>query len=145
MNLNQKTSPLKNTLFIAFTILGVFNNWSNNLFAQCQEPPKGWFVIICLNHTEASQVRFEIGVGGDQNTHRAWTTWTKGQPTVLSVPIEFRYAKEIWLKAYAIPEKDVSLCICFNDHVTQKMTFDEDEEHETNRDDDNECECGIPR
>ncbi|MBN9483095.1 MAG: hypothetical protein BGO70_01265 [Bacteroidetes bacterium 43-93] len=141
---------MKACLALAFIIL--ISSLGNGAYCQlqdCKNAPRGWFVIICINQTNASQIKFEIGPGGNKSAHHDWFTWKRGDPTYLRLPPDLRYAKEIWLKAFSDPQKskhkgDVSLCICYEDHVTQKMTFDEEEEHETNRDDDNPCECQIP-
>src|SRR6185369_8075814 len=103
--------------------------------------PRGWFVRICRGQTQASGVRLEIGFGGLGSSHRYWRDWTHADTeTELPLPLDLIYAKEIWIKGTSHNQMDVSMCAAFNDHVTQKMTFHEDEEHETSRDDTNDCE-----
>jgi hypothetical protein len=109
---------------------------------DCPPKPRGWFVRICRAQTQASGVGLEIGFGGVGNSHRYWLDWTHANTeTELALPIDLIHAKEIWIKGISRDERDVSMCTGFNDHITQKMTFDEDEEHETSRDDHDGCEC----
>ena len=109
---------------------------------DCPPKPRGWFVRICRAQTRASGVRLEIGFGGLESSHRYWRDWTHANTeTELPLPIDLIYAKEIWIKGTSHDGEDVSMCTAFNDHNTQKMTFNEDEEHETSRDDHDDCEC----
>ncbi|MFN0139633.1 MAG: hypothetical protein ACKVQW_06060 [Pyrinomonadaceae bacterium] len=105
-------------------------------------PLKGWFIRINPGQTEAPGVKFEIGFGGVESSHTNWREWRHGQPHEFSVPVQFIRAEEIWIKGTSLEEdRDVSMCVGFDDHITQKMCFDEDEEHETSRGDNDGCGC----
>jgi hypothetical protein len=120
-------------------------------FAVCADAPtaqdcpfseRGWFIRIIPEQTEAPGVRIEIGFGGVGSSHQPWREWRPGQPTEFPVPTKFLHANEIWIKGISLEEdKNVAMCVGFNDHITQKMCFDADEEHETSRDDSDGCNC----
>lgn len=123
-------------------LLAAFGFSANTRADDCPAKPRGWFLRICRAQTKATGVHLEIGIGGLESSHRPWRDWTHAVPdSELPLPLDLVYAKEIWIKGTSFNGEDVSMCTLFNDHVTQKMTFDEDEEHETSRDDDNPCEC----
>jgi len=108
----------------------------------CQPPPQGWSVRICLHDTQANGIIFSIGVGGNSDTHRYWREWHRGDPTDIPLPIDLIYAKEIWIKVKSMQRgKNIYVCVRFNGHTTQHIDCDNDEEHETSRDDDDECNC----
>jgi hypothetical protein len=102
----------------------------------------GWFVRVCKTQTEASAIKLEIGLGGNSGSHRPWRTWQSNDEAEFDVPEDLRSVQEIWIKGTAIPEdRNVHMCVCFVDHVTQRMTFDADEEHETSQTDNDDCGC----
>ena len=109
---------------------------------DCPPAERGWFIRIIPQQTEAPGVRLEIGFGGVGSSHQGWREWRHGQPTEFAVPAKFLHANEIWVKGISLEEdKNVAMCVGFNGHITQKMCFDEDEEHETSRDDNDNCDC----
>jgi hypothetical protein len=102
----------------------------------------GWYIRVCKTQTEASQIKLWLGLGGNSSTHKDWFTWKSSDPIEIDFPNEIINVKEIWIKGKAIPEdSNVSMCVCYQDHVTQKMTFDDEEEHETRQGDSDDCEC----
>ena len=126
---------------IILALLGLAKPSESISADDCQRE-KGWFIRIIAPQTEAPGVRLEIGFGGVEHSHQAWREWRHGQPTEFNVPAKFLHANEIWIKGISLEEdRNVSMCVGFNDHITQKMCFDEDEEHETSRGDDDSCGC----
>lgn len=102
----------------------------------------GWFVRVCTSQTEASGIDLSIGLGGQESSHRAWRRWNSNDETEFDVPDDLRNVQEIWIKGVAVPkDRNVHMCVCFRDHVTQKMEFDRDEEHETSQGDSDSCAC----
>lgn len=145
----------ENTLLVRAMIAGdavvtigsaVFGGVPPPSAAQCPQE-RGWFVRICDDPqlTEADGVRLEVGVGGTDEGHRFWREWRRGEQAEFGVPVDLHRAKELWIRATALPEgKNVNMCVGFNEHITQKMTFNEDEVHETSRDDSDGCDCQQP-
>jgi hypothetical protein len=103
---------------------------------------RGWFIRINPGQTEAPGVSLRIGFGGVEGSHTGWRDWHPGEPNEFPVPAKFLHANEIWIRGISHQEdEDVSMCVGFNDHITQKMCFDESEEHETSRGDNDDCGC----
>lgn len=113
---------------------------------ECLTPPRGWFVKICRARTEVDRIRLYVGIGGLASSHGLWRTWTPRDPDVLLVPTQFRYAKELWIQGIGDPRgRNGSLCVGFNDTITEDMQFDgpDGDQDETSRDDgrNDDCEC----
>lgn len=100
-----------------------------------------WTLKFCTNDTEEDSVKLEVGRGGVLASRRYWTTWKKGQSNELIFPDDLKEANEIWIKATAEHGKDVHICVKYNGNNCQKMTFDEDEEHEVSQGDRDDCGC----
>lgn len=101
----------------------------------------GWSIKFCFPDTKEDNVKLEVGKGGDSNSHRYWKNVNpQSQPEHL-FPDDLIYHEEIWIKATAENGKDVHMCIKYDENNTQKMTFDEDEEHEISKDDRDDCGC----
>lgn len=116
--------------------------FQSDSFGQDCRNERGWFIRILDNKTEASGVRLQIGFGGVESSHQDWREWHHGQPTQFSVPTKFLHANEIFINGISLERgKNVGMCIGFNDHITKEMCFDNDEPHETSRDDEDGCEC----
>lgn len=128
---------------VALLISFCFNMRSDIVSSQDECPnPRGWFIKIRPEQTQAPGVRIEIGFGGVGNSHTIWREWRHGEATEFFVPTKYVRAEEIWIKGTSLEEdRNVAMCIGFNDHITQKMCFDEDEEHETSRGDNDDCNC----
>lgn len=102
----------------------------------------GWYIRVCKTQTEASAIELEVGLGGQSGSHRKWKLWNSSDEAEFDFPDDLRSVREVWIKGIAKPEdRNVSMCVCYIDHVTQKMTFDADEEHETSQTDSDDCEC----
>lgn len=102
----------------------------------------GWFVRVCTNLTEASGIDLEVGLGGQASSHRAWRRWNSNDDREFDFPEDLRNVQEVWIRGVAVPEdRNVHMCVCFRDHVTQKMEFDRAEEHETSQTDSDSCGC----
>ena len=102
----------------------------------------GWFVRICTHETEASAIKIELGLGGKKDSHAHWTQWNSNDPTEFDLPDDKLNVEEIWIKGIAVPkDRNVHMCVCFRDHVAQKMTFDKEEEHEVSQTDSDTCGC----
>lgn len=98
---------------------------------------RGWYVRIVTSMTEASGVELWIGLGGEEGSHRYWRRWNSNEPAEFDLPDDLKHVREIWIKGKADPEgRNVALDVYYNDHITQKMRFDNEEEHETSQDDD---------
>ncbi len=105
-------------------------------------PRGGWFVRVCTGQTEASGIDLEVGLGGDSSSHRHWRKWTSSQPSEFDFPADLQNVQEVWIKGTADPEdRNVNMCVGYRDHITQKMTFDASEEHETSQGDSDSCDC----
>jgi hypothetical protein len=114
----------------------------NCVAAQCPPKDPGWSVRICEPKVEAPGVRIEIGLGGLFSSHRPWREWRHGDPTEFPLPVDLLHAKEIWIKGISLEEdKNVYMGLVFNGHVVKHMDFDNEEEHEHNRDDTDEWDC----
>lgn len=102
----------------------------------------GWFVRVCKTETEAQQIKLWVGLGGNAGSHQDWFTWSSTDESEIDFPGGLRNVKEVWIKGEAIPEgRNVHMCVCYVDHVTQKMEFDDDEEQETSQTDKDDCAC----
>ena|SRR5882724_12712703 len=118
---------------------------------DCPPQQRGWYVRVCPhpNPNESGDIGFDIGFGGVGSSHRFWRDWHAGEPREFSVPIDIQHANEIYIKSWTNDHwpdgdgKNVSLCILFNDHVTEVHKHDHEEEDETSRDDNEtgDCEC----
>ncbi len=98
----------------------------------------GWWVKVIKQKTEAKAIKLEIGLGGNDASHKPWTTWKSADDAEFDVPDEFKSVAEIWIKGIADPEdRNVDMEIYYKDRCTQKMEFDADEEHEISQGD--EC------
>jgi hypothetical protein len=104
---------------------------------------RGWFVRICTNETECSSINLWVGLGGEEGSHRFWTTWNSGDNVELAFPGDLQNVSEIWIKGEANPHgRNANFCVFYDDHVVKHMDFDEDEEHEKHQgDQDDECAC----
>jgi hypothetical protein len=132
---------LRGTAF-AFLIPCCFLFQSDSSLAQSCANERGWFIRIIPNKTEAPGVRLEIGFGGVGSSHQGWREWRHGQPSEFPAPTKFLHANEIWIKGISLERgKNVAMCVGFNDHITQEMCFDKDEQHEASRDDHDGCGC----
>lgn len=100
-----------------------------------------WSVRFCFGDTQEDNVKMEVGRGGDADSHRLWKNVNPSLERQVPFPEDLRYANEIWIKLTAVNGKDVHACIKYDDNDTQKMTFDEEEEHETSRDNRDDCGC----
>jgi hypothetical protein len=102
----------------------------------------GWNVKVCADRTEATGVRLQIGLGGDDRTHQDWTTWRSGEPAIIEAPVGFKRVAEIWIKGISLDRgRNVNMCIRFNDDNVKRMEFDNEEEHEKHQDDRDDCDC----
>jgi len=137
--------PIRTVLRLAIVVIVAIASFSipaDSISADDCPRERGWFIRIIPHQTEAPGVRLEIGFGGVGSSHQGWREWRHGQPNEFSVPAKFLHSNEIWIKGISLEEdRNVAMCVGFNDHITQKMCFDEDEEHETSRDDNAGCDC----
>lgn len=102
----------------------------------------GWWVRVCTSKTQASGVDLEIGLGGNSGSHRYWRKWHSNDPPEFDVPGDVRQVSEIWIKGSADPrDRNVHMCTYYRGDSTQKMTFDNNEEHETSQGDRDDCDC----
>lgn len=102
----------------------------------------GWYVRVCKTKTEASGIYLWVGVGGNSDSHRYWKEWRSNEDSEFDFPDDLRNVAEVWIKGEANPlDRNVNMCVCYRDHVTQRMTFDDKEEHETSQDDSDNCDC----
>jgi hypothetical protein len=87
-------------------------------------------------------VDLQIGLGGQSGSHRTWRRWNSNESPEFDLPSDLRNVREIWIKGNAVPhDRDVHMCVYYRDHVTQRMEFDADEEHETSQSDTDNCGC----
>jgi len=102
----------------------------------------GWAVFVCKKETEVPKIKLRIGIGGDSNSHTNWTTWTSDKDSTVPVPAKYKNVKEIWVRGEGEPSgRNVHMCVQYNGKTTQKMTFDNGEEHETSQSDNDNCDC----
>jgi hypothetical protein len=102
----------------------------------------GWFIRVCKTLTEASSIEIDVGLGGESATHRRFKTWNSADEAEFDLPADLINVREVFIKGVAVPRgRNVHMCVLFKDHVTQKMEFDQDEEHETSQDDSDQCGC----
>jgi hypothetical protein len=128
-------------IFIFFILFSFTNISLAQNIPKCPTKDRGWFVRICGQKTNTSSLRIEIGLGGLESSHRYWRDWHDGEPTEFELPIDLLHAKEIWIKGVSSDGEDVYMGLAFEDHIVKHMDFDEDEEHEKNRDDTDEWDC----
>ena len=101
----------------------------------------GWSLKFCSPDTKENNVRLEVGRGGDDKSHRYWKNCDPLAESEHRFPPDLENADEIWIKATAENGKDVHLCVKYGGNNAQKMTFNENEEHEISQDDRDDCGC----
>jgi hypothetical protein len=103
----------------------------------------GWYIRICKKNTNATNISFEVGQGGSDESHRAWFTWNRdGKPLIdeYDFPADLIDVGECWFKGNS-DGSNARVCLCFRDHVVKHMNFHKSEEHEKHTDDNDDCEC----
>jgi hypothetical protein len=103
---------------------------------------QGWSIKFCFPDTKDDKVKLEVGRAGAGDSHRLWMEEVNPQlQAEHTFPEDLRYAEEIWFRATAKNQRDVHICIKYDGNNAQKMTFDEDEEHEVSKGDRDDCGC----
>jgi len=104
----------------------------------------GWYIRICKSKTDADNIYFRVGRGGDGDSHKDWFAWNRNdKPGVdeYDFPPELIDAGECWIEAKT-DGKDARVCLCFRDHVVQDMDFDDEpDRHEKHTNDTDTCDC----
>jgi hypothetical protein len=127
---------------LAFFYTGCENKNDKPHVPQSDPAGKGWSVKVCPNETKAETVEIWLGLPGKPETQRFWKKWNVGDPVEIQVPDEYRYVPELWIKATATPEnRSTHLCLKYGDQVTQKMSFDKQEEKKVKKDAKDTCGC----
>jgi hypothetical protein len=116
---------------------------------RCVDQPKlpgvpvhpGWFVRFCPKRMDANAI--ELRVGSDDNQTEDWMVWHKDKdPVEMDFPIRYLYIFTVYLRGQAVPDgQQSSMCVGYQDHITQKYTFSHDEDHEPDQDGEDDCEC----
>lgn len=140
---------MKNQRLLIITAFGIAGVLSLLTLTSCKSNTEtvatradGWTVRFCKSKTQAPTVKLRIGVGGDNNSHTDWTTWTSDMNELVPVPDRFKHVQEVWVRGDGEPRgRNVHMCVEYNGNSTQKMTFDNGEEHETSQGDRDNCDC----
>ena len=101
----------------------------------------GWFIKVCT--TRLKQVLSTSLLASAETTpvieHGGVGTATRKPNSMFQRTCEtFRNLDQ---RGRGSRGPNVHMCVCFRNHVTKKMEFDRDEEHETSQTDSDSCGC----
>ncbi len=110
---------------------------------NCPAPPRGWAVKICLPNTEANSMKLEYRIGGCDDCAVFEKIWHRGEPLEWQLPIQIRYAREIWIRSTTGQDgKEIHLCLLFNNHSVREIKCDGNPEtHDSEWTDRRRCAC----
>jgi len=104
----------------------------------------GWSVTVCNETTEATRVTIQSGPSKDDN--EVWWEWKREEGRdhdYKRLPDGQQGLNRIYLKAINPQEKQVNLCVKYDDVQVKHYDFDgKDEDHEMSVGDrDGDCKC----
>jgi hypothetical protein len=103
----------------------------------------GWWLKICSQLSTADFVKFDIGVGGNDDSHRHWLDWSAGgKPSVdeYDSPPDLRQANELWWGVEPYNGKIVC-SLMWQGHCVQTARCESREEYEKHQDDSDGTDC----
>jgi len=104
---------------------------------------EGWFVRVCPYKTEANRIHLTFS-GGRQGFN--WS-WIRGRtPDETDLPRKFRSVTRLDMRgsAASLPgnlQPHGYVCVGFQDHIVQRMEFDDHEDHQRNWSDPDDGGC----
>lgn len=102
----------------------------------------GWWLKICVQRSNAGFVKFDIGRGGDDGSHRRWLDWQpEGEPFVAEydAPADLVSADEIWWGVE--PYGHVVASLMWQGHCVQTARCSSREEYEKHQGDEDNSDC----
>ncbi|QHS56534.1 hypothetical protein GWR56_13655 [Mucilaginibacter sp. 14171R-50] len=110
---------------------------------NCPPPPKGWSIKICIDRTEANSMKLEYRIGGCDDCAVFEKTWHRGELLEWQLPVQIRYAREIWIRATTGQNrKEIHLCLLFNGQSVREIKCNGNPEtHDSEWTDRRHCAC----
>lgn len=124
-------------------VLVLFFAGNRLLIAQNCPPPNGWSVKFCVDRTVASGAKLQYRIGGCDDCQVFEKIWRQGDSIEFQLPIEIRYAREIWIRAETLQRrKEIHLCLLYDHQSVREIKCNGDPEtHDTEWTDRRHCAC----
>jgi hypothetical protein len=102
----------------------------------------GWWLKICAQKSKANFVIFDIGVGGDDSTHRRWLDYTPNGDAIeeFDAPADLIQKDELWWGVEPYHGKIVA-SLMWQGHCVQTARCERREEYEKHQDNTDGCDC----
>jgi hypothetical protein len=135
----MKTKKQTAAFLIGLALVATFASIGAAAVPERPATKRGWWIRVNSQKTHAATISFEVGM--TRNGSQVWRTWDRMQLREFDLPVEFRNARRLYIRATTLPHnKDASFCVFFLNRGVKHFEFDGDtwSQMEPN-DSDDEC------